>query len=40
MGLELPESIFDRLEERFEHEMLETWAAFGTFVACGQRPLQ
>ncbi|KAK2728175.1 methyltransferase [Colletotrichum kahawae] len=33
MSLDLPESIYDRLEERFENEMLETGAIFGTFVA-------
>lgn len=37
MGADLPESVFEGLEERFEKEMLETGATFGTFVACGQR---
>ncbi|KAI8229048.1 hypothetical protein K4K55_007190 [Colletotrichum sp. SAR 10_96] len=40
MSLELPDSIFDRLEERFEDEMLETGATFGTFVVCGQKSLR
>ncbi|KAF6804200.1 methyltransferase [Colletotrichum plurivorum] len=39
MGAELPESLFDGLEERFEEEMLETGGTFGTFIAYGQRSL-
>ncbi|CAI0643093.1 unnamed protein product [Colletotrichum noveboracense] len=40
MSLELPDSIFDRVEERFEDEMLEIGATFGTFVVCGQKSLR
>lgn len=40
MSLELQDSSFHHLEERFEDEMLDTGATFGTFVACGQKPLQ
>ncbi|KAF6806395.1 methyltransferase [Colletotrichum sojae] len=39
MGADLPESVFDELEERFEEEMLETGGTFGAFIAYGQRAL-
>jgi hypothetical protein len=37
--LDLPASIFDRLEERFEKEMLEEGAIQTSIVVCGQKPL-
>lgn len=37
LGLEIPPSVFDRLEERFEQEMMEQGGAFHCYVVWGQK---
>jgi len=39
LGLDLPASVFENLEERFEREMLEQGATMHAVLVYGQKPL-
>ena len=39
LGLDLPASVFENLEERFEREMLEQGATMRAVLVYGQKPL-
>jgi hypothetical protein len=37
LGIELEPSVTDRLEERFEEEMMAEGAVFTSYIICGQK---